>query len=368
MNRISTKIVADSKTEDGDRITTMEVIFPRYILAEFNTHRLFSRNSASSRAIPFKKMLKTVENETFIPIAWQEDHSGMQGTKYLDEGFAMQAVIEWIKARDYAVSMAKQMHESTNVTKQLVNRILEPFMYHKVLVTATEFENFFNLRCPQYEYRHIGNEGRTSHLKNFKSRKEWLEYNDFVGQTEGGDNIGNVPKTDLEWLQINKGMGEIHIMDLAEKMYDAMNESTPKLLKPGEWHIPYGDMIDLPPTIPIEEGYTLEEGVIQRKLKIAIARCARLSYQTLGDNPVIDYTKDLELYETLKESGHYSPFEHVAKVMTEDEYSLFTKGKLNETESITGEKIVVNDGTTEGWCNNFRGFIQYRWILENTWR
>ena len=81
--KISAQIVADSKNEFGDRITTMLVTFPRYILAELNTHRMFSKNSASSRAIPFVKMLKSVKENPFIPIAWQKDHPGMQGTEYL---------------------------------------------------------------------------------------------------------------------------------------------------------------------------------------------------------------------------------------------------------------------------------------------
>lgn len=352
MNRISARVVADSKTARGHRITTMEVTFPRFILAEFNTHRMFSRNSASSRAIPFKKMLKTVDEQPFIPIAWQTDHSGMQGTNYLTEEEDIEyAIGTWLHARDSAVEEAKILHAGANVTKQLVNRMLEPYLYHKVLVTATEWDNFFDLRCPQYEYRLMGDENHGGHLEYMKSKREWLEFNELMARRNGGHNIGNVPSTDLDWLQINKGMGEIHIMDLAEKMYDALNESTPNILQPGEWHIPYGDMIDLPSTIPIENGYTLEEGVIQRKLKIAVARCARLSYQTLGDNPAIDYNKDFELFETLKESGHYSPFEHVGQAMSDEEYFTSIKGEAYDKKSY-------------GWSNNFQGFTQFRDTLE----
>ncbi len=77
MTQINAKIIADSKNEFGNRITTMVITFPRYILAEFNTHRVLSKNSASSRAIPFKKMVKAVEDHPFIPMAWQKDHPGM---------------------------------------------------------------------------------------------------------------------------------------------------------------------------------------------------------------------------------------------------------------------------------------------------
>ena len=82
---IQAKIIADSKNKFGNRITTMIVTIPRIILAEFNTHRMFSRNSASSRAIPFEKMVKSVKENPFIPIAWQKDHKGMQGTEYFQE-------------------------------------------------------------------------------------------------------------------------------------------------------------------------------------------------------------------------------------------------------------------------------------------
>ena len=79
---IKAEIVADSVNTIGERITTMLVTFPRIILAELNNYRAFSRNSASSRAIPFEKMVKVVEENPFIPIVWQKDHKGMQGFEY----------------------------------------------------------------------------------------------------------------------------------------------------------------------------------------------------------------------------------------------------------------------------------------------
>jgi hypothetical protein len=79
---IQRKNIADSKNEFGNRLTTFVLTFPRIVLAEFNTHRMISKNSASSRAIPFKKMLKMVQENPFIPIKWMKDHSGMQGNEY----------------------------------------------------------------------------------------------------------------------------------------------------------------------------------------------------------------------------------------------------------------------------------------------
>lgn len=334
-NKISAKIIKDSISERGKRITTFELVFPRYILPELNTHRVFSKNSASSRAIPFNKMVKSVEENPFVPIAWQKEHKGMQGSEYITEEKLINRSIEaWLTARDNAIEMACELHGDNplpegyedlklNVTKQLCNRLLEPFMYHKVLLTATEFEDFFRLRCPSYEL------GR----KVFKS---WQE-----AELKCGTQFE--PSDLLSKLKLNKGQAEIHIMDLAEKMYDAMQESIPDLLEEGEWHLPYSD--NLPEDMPTEE-----------KLKICTARCARLSYQTLGDNPTIDFTKDISLYTTLLEEGHMSPFEHCAQAMDEETY-------FNSSISvyIQGETAV-----TFGVSRNFRGFLQYRSLIENS--
>ena len=151
MKKISAVVVGDSISPSGDRITTMLMTFPRSILAELNTHRMFSRNSSSSRAIPFKKMVETVINKPFIPMAWQMDHNGMQGTKYFTDSDIIKYLNNsWLEARDQAVVKACDFN-SANVTKQICNRLLEPFMWHTALVTSTEFSNFFEQRCPVYK-------------------------------------------------------------------------------------------------------------------------------------------------------------------------------------------------------------------------
>ena len=158
MKKISAEIVADSINQQGDRITTYLLTFPRFILAELNTHRVFSKNSASSRAIPFEKMIKMVQEDPFIPIAWQKDHKGMQGTEYFNTHYSQTNDYNqdihygfWMDARDEAIRMATCLHDE-GLTKQLCNRLLEHFMWHTVLLTGTEFENFFKLRCPRYEF------------------------------------------------------------------------------------------------------------------------------------------------------------------------------------------------------------------------
>lgn len=367
---ISAKIVADSICPRGNRLTTLEVIMPRYILAEFNTHRMLSRNSASSRAIPLKKMIQSVRDNGFKPYAWQKDHKGMQGTEYHTDPEKIEQIENfWEDAKQEAIISCSLLNDE-DVTKQLANRLLEPFMYHKVLVSATEWENFFNLRCPRYSF-----ESKVG-VHNYKSRKEAI--NNIWEANTDHENGGTI----LEWLQHNKGQSDIHMMFLAEVIYDARNESIPKKLNEGEWHIPYGDDMDFTKLVVlgidrqllsqkenIDDYYNNEDEAIVDSLrnKISVARCARLSYQTLGDNPVIDYDADLKLYDILAKSGHFSPFEHVAKVMTEEEYYKFTKGKVTILDMKPQKDIIVVDNKNIGWCNNFKGFIQERYILEQSW-
>jgi len=163
MKKIEALIVADSVSPQGHRITTFLLTYPRFIHSELMTHRMFSRNSASSRAIPFKKMVKMVEEDPFIPIAWQKDHSRMQGTEYYTNQNSIKQLREvWVEGANCATEIATTLNSKSiidldypekegGVTKQLCNRLLEPFMWHTVLVTCTEIENFFNLRMPCYE-------------------------------------------------------------------------------------------------------------------------------------------------------------------------------------------------------------------------
>jgi len=348
---ISAKIVADSLSPQGHRLTTLEVVMPRYILAEFNTHRVLSKNSASSRAIPFIKMVREVQQNPFIPYAWQKDHKGMQGNEYITDAIIAQECEDiWLQGRDNAVVAAMLLNDDNKqdlaVTKQLCNRLLEPFMWHKVLVSGTEWENFFNLRCPQYTLYSANKEVQTI---DFKSWKELCKHYSVEEDVSA-----------LHKLQRNKGQA-------------AIQESVPRQLAEGQWHIPYGEYMNVEqlrllrfkhyagshnPDNP-EATESIHNQLDELMCKISVARCARLSYQTLGDNPVIDYEKDLELYEVLSKSGHWSPFEHVARVMTYDEYTTYVRGRL---EMSYGD--IENGTEVNGWCRNFRGFIQQRALID----
>ena len=144
--RTLAKIICDSQPPEGARLTTMEVVVPRIVLAEFNTHRVFSRSSASSRAIPVEKMLKRVQEDPYIPETWGKNQRGMQAGELLNRGAALAAEETWLSARDDAIECARGLLE-LGVHKQITNRLLEPFMWHTIIVTSTEWSNFFNLRC-----------------------------------------------------------------------------------------------------------------------------------------------------------------------------------------------------------------------------
>ena len=139
------RVLRDSVSPDKLRLTTLEVTLPRIVLAEFNTHRVFSRNSASSRAIPVEKMLKRVEEDPFVPIYWGKNQKGMQADEELSQDLIDAAEETWLAARDHAVYRVKQM-VAIGVHKQIANRMLEPWLWHTIIVTSTEWGNFFGLR------------------------------------------------------------------------------------------------------------------------------------------------------------------------------------------------------------------------------
>lgn len=118
----------------------------RFVLAEFNTHRMFSRNSASSRAIPLRKQLERVEEDPALPLEWASEKPGMQGGNEIDPASIEEAIECWNRARTEAMLCAKKLGE-LGVHKSVANRLLEPFMWHTVIVSSTEWSNFFGLRC-----------------------------------------------------------------------------------------------------------------------------------------------------------------------------------------------------------------------------
>ena len=333
--KIKAEIIAGSLNEHGQKLTTYVLTYPRFIHAELLTHRLFSRNAASSRAIPASKMIADIEADPFIPVAWQKAHSGMQGTEYFKDEEAEDHADTWLSSMSEAIHHAKLMVER-GVTKQLVNRILEPYQWYTSIVTATELENFFELRCPQYEV-----DGKRSNP--YKSRKDAIK---------DDSTLSEYPL--IDWLKSNHGQGEIHISLLAEAMWDSMNEYNYKQLKAGEWHIPFGDKFDIR-VLEMQRTLAYSLSMEEIKVKIATARCARVSYLNFEGKD--DYEADIKLYDRLLEMGHMSPFEHCARAMSDDEYQKNIQGEVEAT--CQDYDLLINE-MDKGWSGNFRGFVQRR--------
>ena len=231
---IKVEIVADSANSFGDRLTSLVLTYPRIIHSEMMTHRMFSRNASSSRAVPVDKMIKAVRENTFCPFEFQKSHKGMQGSEYFTGADRQECINLWLESAELALQQAEKM-KAKGISKQIINRILEPYQYYTVLITGSKegWQNFFNLRCPSYKLIGLDEE-------NVKSRKEWLEKIQFSSALHPS----MYPKTDVEWLQINTGQAEIHMMMLSEKIYDEYQNSVPLQLKENQWHIPFITVVE----------------------------------------------------------------------------------------------------------------------------
>jgi thymidylate synthase ThyX len=280
------KVLKDSLSPDRVRLTTIEVTLPRIVLAELNTHRMFSRNSASSRAIPVKKMLERVKNDPFIPVWWGKNQKGMQAAEELAPGAKSLALAEWLLARDNAVATVERLQEGDiDLHKQIANRLLEPWLFHTVIVTATEWDNFWGLR------RH--------------------------------------PDAQPE------------IKRAADMMWDAYQASFPVAVGDGEWHLPL---------VEANEAFNLQvNGMsIQDVCKVSVGRCARVSYLTHDGKR--DPKADIELCERLAKSGHMSPMEHVATPMTRDQaVKILRKPGVVGLDLLDIDARTVFAGNFRGW-------------------
>lgn len=353
MERIKVEIVADSVNSFGDRLTSLVLTYPRIIHSEIMTHRMFSRNASSSRAVPVDKMIKAVRENTFCPFEFQKSHKGMQGSEYFTGAERQECINLWLESAELALQQAEKM-KAKGISKQIINRILEPYQYYTVLITGSRegWDNFFELRCPKYEYYDM----LTGNQQFFKSKKDWLQYYSNKPLPKA-KHISKIPENDVEWLQINKGQAEIHMMALAESIYDAMNESTPKQLKAREWHIPM-----------INDSESLKLST-DDQIKLSVGRAANTSYTVVGDGKELTLEQAIKIHNKCKELNHSSVFEHCARAMSDEEYHSFRKGK-HEIELMDNTEnhywFIEDDSGEEGWCNNFKGWIQYRYLIENS--
>lgn len=311
---ISARIIADSISEyTGQRITTFELEYPRFIHAEFMTHRLFSRNAASSRAIPVKTAIDLIKKNTARPMHWGKNQPGMSAKEECNAVMASDSEFDgysrtewWDEARDMAILHAEEFDRS-GYHKQIVNRLLEPFSHIKVVLTATEYDNFF-----------------------------WLR---------------NHPDAQPE------------ICELAQKMLEARENSVPMYLSSGEWHVPYyiegfwspfSDAKDGGVTIKSvdEYGNTLEDAIA-----ISASCCAQVSYRKTDDS----LEKARDIYKRLVESKpvHASPFEHQATPIS------FTKDDYGQPVHNWEVGITHSDRFNNTWSGNFKDWIQNRQLIPN---
>lgn len=307
------KIIADSISPEGVRLTTFELEYPRFIHAEIMTHRVFSRNAQSSRAVPVAKGL---EQPILSPVVWGKNKSGMSS----DESLSPEAINEvsyyWNSLARYCQDFAERM-ATAGLHKQWANRCLEWFSPIKVVVTATEWENFF-----------------------------WLRYDPEAAQPE--------------------------IVELARLMRAEMDASHPQLLQPGHWHLPYVTTFrtrdGLRYTIPLNGGddyIAHQELDLETAKKLSASACAQVSYRRLD----LSLGKALEIYEKLFNGPkpHLSPVEHQATPIAAEASGFWGANPpdLNRPDMFNtwepGVTHVTRDGTL--WSGNFRGWIQQRQLM-----
>lgn len=309
---IKATVICDSISEQGVRLTTFEIEYLRIVMSEFNTHRSVSKNSSSSRAIPVSKMLEHTQNINLKPIYFGSKKSGMQAGDELDGNDLINAKLFWEAALFDAITWATELDE-LGVAKEVCNRLVEPFQLVKVVCTATDWDNFFNLRLH--------------------------------------------PDADP------------NICMLAYKMYEAMQESKPIELKAGEWHLPFvnvgwngkGEMCYA------DDDFNFVE--LEQAIKLSAASCASVSYRTEG----MTLEKADKIFDMLikAEVVHSSPLEHcatpVSKEVEIENSDYLTVGFINKaSDPNTWEDGVTHMNKQGELCSgNLRGYVQYRHLLPN---
>lgn len=251
------EVLAHSISPRGVEIFTLEITYPRFIHSEFMTHRRFSRNAASSRAIPPEKMIDRIIADPFIPETFNARVKGMGVGRELHADDRRKAWVAWNDALYSAIAAARKL-VLLKVDKSRINRLLEPFMWMTTVVTATEWENFFALRCPD----------------------------------------ANEP--DIYFP------AQLEFQRIAIMMRDAMNASEPYELEYGQWHLPYVSRDELHNRLDAD--YTTEDAV-----KVSARRCAAVSYLRHAQDE--SWEQSIEKTDRMLDARppHLSPFEHVAR-------------------------------------------------------
>lgn len=281
---------------------------------EILTHRMLSKNCSSSRAIPIEKMLGHIEKNMAMPVYFGRNRSGMQAVEEIED---KEPALRFWENSFKGVKSTVNLLTKLGLHKQIANRLTEPYQMMKVVCTATDWDNFFNLRI------------------------------DKDAQPE--------------------------LVMLADKMFNAMRDSQPKILKEGQWHLPYVDSIEYAEG---DGGYDEHENnqwchikgngiTLADAIKISVASCAAVSYRT--ENMTLD--KADKIFDMLinAEKLHSSPFEHIA---TPIDKPCCADGKQVDYETalerLEEERGITHINKSLVFCSgNFKGWIQYRHLLDN---
>jgi hypothetical protein len=210
----SASIILDSVGPNGARLTTFELVFPRFILAELNTHRMVSKNAASSRAIPSERLIKRIQEDPAMPVFWGRNNPGMSSNAELQEPLRTEQIADWLQLRDIVIKCVG-LFKVRGLHKQLANRPLETWMECTVIATATHWSNLRALRVSPHAQP---------------------EFN-----------------------------------DLATKMFAAYDASQPQQLRAGQWHLPFVTRFD-------EEELRTTSVTDEDLCMISAGRCAAVSY------------------------------------------------------------------------------------------
>lgn len=299
------EVICDSVSPQGKRLTTLKLRYPKYVHSELMTHRVLSRNASSSRAVPVKWLLHEARDDVLRaePCTWDRNRPGMQGAEPL-EGMALeQCRTAWKNAALAAAAHAELM-DRHGAHKQNVNRVLEPFTHINVVVTATEWDNFFGLR------------------------------------------LDKAAQPDMRALAV--------------AMWEARKATTPQQLEPGEWHLPFVDHgvdydavhmkygIDGKTAIP---NVSADDHLL---IRISVARVARVSYESFVTGKRSTVEEDLKLHDMLLSSKHLSPFEHQATpdVWVTEDQAIKAYGDGDEPCPLIGWQKPNEHGNFVGWRQN----------------
>ena len=286
---------------NGITITTFLIDFPRFILAELNTHRAISKNGASSRAIPVAQQIKRVQDNPVVPIHFGLNQAGMSADTEVDVETKSKGVYEWLFNANRSV-VGAQILQGMGVHKQVVNRIMEPYSFMRMVVTATEWDNFF-------------------------------------------------------WLRLHKD-ADPHIAELARVMLHAYQKTRAAPLDESCWHTPFFGNGYWTADVEYHSGITAQQAI-----EHSMSCCAQTSYRKLDMST--EKTEAIVERLFNGERSHASPSEHIAQPMLFPTADILSHSPNVYEDPFTNREATHVDYLGNFWSNNFKGWHQYRDCIPN---